>query len=288
MERPVGEPVGMAAEKGLAVGFAASQGVEVDLFVVQIDGGADEAVLPVPVGDEVVPKDGGDSLFVRATDEDDLAMRPPCEIKAEVAGHFPAGGGGLSACGAGVVDRGDVACRALAQCPDASMMKPGPDLCLPAGVVAFDGVLEALLGGWSEDGDDAKGKTQAGDASQGVGKLVGALEDGIIVEVGVGWQAVCSPVLEEGIDHAGGADGLLHGPALDESAEERDDIEDLDEGAVLDAQSLDDIQAVDLREALGGDGQVPGPGGSFAAQAAPAVERAMAGENTADGALAGR
>lgn len=118
--------------------------------------------------------------------------------------------------------------------------------------------------------------------------VMGALEDGVVVEVGVGRQAVCPPVGEQGVDDAGGVDGLLHGPALDESAEEGDDIEDLDDGAVLDAQSLDDIQAVDLCEALGGDGQVPGRGGSLATQAAPSIEHAMACENAADGALAGR
>lgn len=158
MEGLVGELVGMAGEKGLAVGFAASQGVEVDLFVVEIDGGADEALLPVPVDEEVVSEDGGDSLFIRATDEDDLTVGLLCEIKTEVAGHFPAGRRGFSSGGSGVVDGGDIAVRAVAQCSDASVMKPGPDLCLPSGVVAFDGILKALLGGWGEDGDDAKGK----------------------------------------------------------------------------------------------------------------------------------
>lgn len=268
--------------------FLAAQGVKVDPVVVEIHGGAQDAALPVGGGQPFVSQHVDEAFLVAAADEDDLAANGFVGIEVEVLGELASFGGGFAARGAGVEDGGDVASRALAQLFEAAVMKARPDTLLPPAIEAFDAVLKAVFARWREDGDDAQGQAQPRDASDGVGAVVGTLEDGVVVKVRVGRQPMGLPVLDQALDDVDGQDMVFKGPALGQAAEERDGVEHLDRGAVLDAQTLNDIKAVDLGEALGGDGQMPSAGRRLAACAAFAIKQAIARQDACDGAHTGQ
>jgi hypothetical protein len=110
------------------------------------------------------------------------------------------------------------------------MMKPRPDLGLPETVEAFDGRLEPRLPRRDEDGDYSQ--TQAGPRhpADGIRVDLCALEDGIVVELGVPRQAHGAPVLAQAF-HGNWCGDDRVGPRGDQPAEQRDSRENLDRDA---------------------------------------------------------
>lgn len=136
------------------------------------------------------------------------------------------------------------------------MLEARPDFGLPAAVVTLDGSLEAGLARRGEDGDDLKGEAEANDAADGVGKLMSALEAGVVVELSIGGQADVVPVGQKRLESfPSGDEGP--GPGLHQAAVERDGVENLDIDSAANDKAGDDVEAIQFGVALGDLGQVP-------------------------------
>lgn len=192
-----------------------------------------------------------------ASDEDDHPVRWSLQIGLPRVGEETAGRRGLNAAGGARAVRADIALGALLEGAERIVMEARPDLGLPAAVEAFDGGLETAFLRRRKDGNDPEVQARPHHAPQGILPPVGAAEDGVVVELGVGRQAELPPVLHQASDHEGSRDGLPAGPGSDQAAMYRDPVENLDLGAALEDQALDDIEAVQLHPSGGQVGQIP-------------------------------
>jgi hypothetical protein len=123
------------------------------------------------------------ALIIASADEDHCPLEGDVEVEREafgkhvaVWGAFPFGGGLGPVGGYIAMGEGHQAC-------DVGAVVPLPDLALPKGVEAFNGVLKARLARWGEHGNDFQSQTQAADATYGIGELMCPLEDRIVVEL---------------------------------------------------------------------------------------------------------
>src|SRR3954447_7349771 len=174
-----------------------------------------------------------------------------------------------------------MATRPVGQLVQVGVLEPRPDPRLPGAVIRLDRRLEARLAGRHEHGGDPQAQAQPADAPDHIGMDVRPLEDRVVVELGVARQAELPPVLDQALDDELRRDTLPARPGRDQSAMQRDAVEDLDLGAALDDQPLDDVDAVEFLTAAGHLRQVPAPrwwrtsGPALAVQHAPAVKDAV-------------
>lgn len=158
--------------------------------------------------------------------------------------------GGLEAQDRPLPDRRHVAIRTLPQGRTGGMMETGPHLGLPSSIVAFDRPLEPGLAGRREHRDDPHTQTQARDTADGIRALMRALEPGVVVELGIAWQPELPPVRDQGLNHGARPDRWT-GPRRDQPAVQREAVEHFDAGPAFDHQTLDDVEAVQLRTVRG-------------------------------------
>ena len=90
-----------------------------------------------------------------------------------------------------------------------AILSAGPDLLLPVGVVALDFILKALFAWRRKDRRDAQAKAEMDEAAKMRPMAVGALENGVVVELRVARQAPSLPVRVERV--AGGRNGGASG-----------------------------------------------------------------------------
>lgn len=150
----------------------------------------------------------------------------------------------------------DVAVRAAAQLGAASVVKALPDLGLPQVVEGLDLVLEARLARRGEDGGDAHGQAEEGDRTEPIGMGMGAMKTEVIVELGVGGQAVGVPMGEQGLVRELGRDGKVQEAAA-KAAVQGDSVANLDFAAGLADASLDEVKGVQLRAGSGDVWEMP-------------------------------
>ena len=133
-------------------------------------------------------------------------------------------------------------------------MEPCLDLGLPE--PALDGRLKARLRRRHKDRDHPQ--TQAGPrhAADGVGMNLCPFKDGIVVKLGVARETDRPPVFDHGFHGEVRGDDRLR-PRHDHASVERNAIEDLDRRASLDDQAFDDVEAIQLRTAIGHPRHVP-------------------------------
>ena len=150
----------------------------------------------------------------------------------------------------------DVAVQTAAQMGAAGVVKALPDFSLPEVIVGFDLVLEALLARWREDGGDAHGQAEEGDRTEPIGMGMGAMKTEVIVELGVGGQAVGVPMGEQGLVRELGRDGKVQEAAA-KAAVQGDSVANLDFAAGLADASLDEVKGVQLRAGSGDVWEMP-------------------------------
>jgi len=263
------------------VWFASSEGVEADEFGVQIDLASDESVSPERIEREVVAEQVEGAVWVGATQEDDLATRVEREIWLPCFGKGCSWRGSFdsesrtNAAGLDVFGRLDLECK------QGVMLEARPDFGLPAAVVALDGSLEAGLTRRGEDGDDLKGEAEANDAADGVGKLMSALEAGVVVELSVGGQADVLPVGSQRLKGLSGGDEGP-GPRLHQAAVKRDAVKDFDIDSAANDKAGDDVEAIQFGVALGDLGQVPTWRWSWAPYSSAPVQGPSPQQDTSD------
>src|SRR5262245_41509039 len=177
----------------------------------------------------------------------------------------------------------DMTPRTLAQVRQTRVQEPRPDAQLPRAVVALNRGLEARFAGRHEHRHYLQAQAQSADPPDQVGVSMRALEDRVVVELGVARQAKLLPESDQGVADQRGRHASLLGPGSDQPAMQRNAIEDLDQRAVLDLEPLDGIEAVQLLLAGGDLGQIPAQRRRLAAYAFASVQGTASRQDTTDG-----
>lgn len=216
--------VGLFAEDGLFVGLGSAQGVETDEVVVQEDFGPDQSPYPTRIHHEGASEELDRSTIVGASQEDHSAVWMRLEIESPRIGKESSRRSGIDAQDVSASRGEDVAYRSLLEFAQRGGLKAMDDFGLPESVEGFDGGLEAGFTRRSEDRSNAEGQAKPDDASEGIGDIMGSLEAGVVVELGISGQAVVAPVeLESGKDEVGG--DVAARPGRDKPAMQGDGIE---------------------------------------------------------------
>lgn len=193
------------------------------------------------------------ALVVDASQIKDLATEGRVEVLLPVERERMPGGRGsdpgssILSCGA------EVALIRSAQLKQGAPASAAPHFRFPSGVERLDQILDPVLAGWREDGRDAEAQAHAGHAADGVPKLVRALEEGVVVELGVVGEPVLPPVPEQTSNHVGGGPPF-HQKRGRKSPVERDSGQNVEAGAGPNHQILDEVEAVELGGTSGDPG----------------------------------
>ena len=110
-----------------------------------------------------------------------------------------------------------------------------------------------------------------------------AVEDHVVVELGIVGQAGRTPVFHQRQDGPFGGHRRLDRPGSGQTPVQRNGVEHLDVRPVFDDQALDDVDAVQLGPACGDIGQIPAGGWGWAARPLLAVQDSTATEDAVDG-----
>jgi hypothetical protein len=111
------------------------------------------------------------------------------------------------------------------------------------------------------------------------------LEDRIVVELGVAWQAGQPPMLDQALDHELGRDTLPARSGCNQAAMERDAVEDLDLGSAAHDQTLDEIEAVKFSVPAGRLREIPARRRRRPSNPMPSVQHAPTADDAVDGPL---
>jgi len=222
-----------------------------------------------------------DSVLIGPTDVDDRSGERCLKIEVPVPRQRSTWGSSIDTRRGALPGCDDESPGASGQSPEIRVMKSMPDFLLPAGVVVLDGGLEPGLSRWGEDGGDAKLQTEANDASERVLTAVVALEEGVVVELGVVREAVLGPMRDERFDREfrgpGGSD-----PTGAESSLKTECIENHHIRAAFDDESLDEVEAVELGSG-GCDGrEIPAFGRGWPSDSLATVQSATSKQDATD------
>jgi hypothetical protein len=285
-ERSGWRSVGDGCDERLLIGLSSAEAIEADLLLGKIDLDADETVWPEGINQESAQEDLDGALFVSAAQEDDGSLERPLEIEVPVLRKGMTWGSGLDAwCGPRACGL-HKAIRPLPEVVEVFVFKAPPDLGLPAAVVALNRGLEAGLFMGCEDRDDTQLQAESCDAAEGVAIDPIPLEDGVIVELGIVWQAVLAPVIKERFDRESGPPERSH-PAPAETSMQADAVEDHDVGAPADDEAFHEIETVEFRLPSGDARQVPALRRRGTTNSCPSIESTAPQEDPTDGAGGG-
>ena len=275
--------VGGGFDEGVVVRLSTPETVEGDTVLIEIDVAANESVWPQGVDAEGASQEVNCACFGGSAEVDDFAVQGLAEVEPPGFGERSAWRSILNAAGGALVGRQDETLRTLSESFQRGVMKATPHLGLPATVVVFDGRLKTSFAGWGEDGSDAELQAESRHLIEAVFPVMGALEDGVVVELGVVGQAIGLPMFDQRSDRVfSGPQG--GGEAVTQATVKADDREHFDIAAALDDESLDEVKAVHFGLPVGQLGQMPSLGRRGPADAALTIEDAPAMENPSDGA----
>ena len=246
----------MLRDERLLGGILAAEAVETDTLTVQINLGADQAMLPSRIYLPAMPQTVDMSRLIRPSEIDDATFWGSLKIEPEVRREGPA---------RWVVESADTSMlgvsfnkpvAAFQQRLEVFMVEALPDLELPATVEGFGDILKALLGRGCEDRDHPKSQAEAHDASDDIRVVVATLEPGVVIELGVPWQPRFEPMLTQefydvvrtDLQGRSGQYGALPEGAAGEDAQQ---------GATFQAQIFDDIKVIHLGLSCCRSSQVP-------------------------------
>ena len=272
-------------EKRLPVGVPPTKGEELDLAGGQVQLASDQTVGPVSVDRKCMAQEGHFPLVGRSSQIDDLAAYGLSEVQAKTVGQGPTCGQGIFASAMAASEGQDESTRDAAQIPEAGMVEPIPDHLLPSAIEVLDLGLEAGLSGRGEDGSDSQKQAESHDPTQDIRVLMGSLESGIVVELGIGRQPVLPPMAQQARKCClGGHLGGL-GPRLSEASVQGDGRQDVDQRPVLNPEVFDQIEAVDFGLGRGDVRQVPAFRGRGATQTPQSVQSSPTFQDTGDGSI---
>ena len=285
LERALWNSMMNAIEKRLPAGITPTKSEELDLGGGPVQLASDQTIGPVSVDRKHMPQEGHLPLLGRSAPIDDLAAYGLSEVQVKPFKQGPTCRQGVFAGRMATPKGPDESTRDAAQIPEAGMVEPIPDHLLPSTVEVLDLGLEAGLSGRGEDRGDSQKQAEPHDSTQDIGVLMGSLESGIVVELGIGRQPVLPPVAQQ----AGkcGPGGRLRGlgPCLSEASMQGDGRQDVDQRPVFNPQVFDPIEAVDFGLGRSDVRQVPALGGCGATQTTLSVQGSPTFQDTGDGSI---
>ena len=270
-------------EQRLLGRFAPAQAEEPDDFFVEQDLASCEPMAPAVADVTRMTQDADATLLVSTPDVDDAPTRFQLVVEAPALWKGSACGSCLDALGMPGAISSDVPLRVSEECGKAVMMEPVPHALLPSGVEALDGGLEARFAGRSEHRHYPKSETQADDPAERVCELVGTLETGVVVELGVRGQAEQPPVFNQSLKRPNGRNGAFCGPGRRQAAVQRHSIEHVHERSVFDPELLDEVERVEFHSDRFEVREIPPRRRSGVADA-PASEQTVPAKHPVDGA----
>ena len=243
---------------------------------------ANEPMRPMLIDMEGSAEEMNAAVIIAATQEDHGSLEWGAEVELEVFGEAaPPGGGFPAGSSLGAIGR-DVTCGDRRQGFDIGAAVAPPDFALPQAIEAFDSILEARLARRGEHRDNSQCQAQPGDTPNGVGELVGSLEDRVVVELRVGGQSLAAPAFKQGLQR-GPCAGPLHDPGLGQCAVQAGAGEHIDKGSCSDLELHDEIEAVEFGLSRGQIGQIPALGRCRPALPMHAVECPVTRKHSVDG-----
>lgn len=178
--------IGYFFYQGLLLGSPPPQPIELNPIQVEIHFAAHQPMGPVGVHQVGVTQKGDRSGLCCPAQVNHrspglgLKIQGPVQREGEPLGsRLPATGGPSS------MSSGDVAFLAFPQILQGGVMEPAPDLTLPQTVEVLNGGLEPYFPRRDEHHRYSQAQTQSSDRAKDNGVLVGSLEEGIVVKLGV-------------------------------------------------------------------------------------------------------
>ena len=263
----------------MPIGLTASQGKELQVPLEHVEFTADQPMRPVPVDGHSTIQQPHLSALVGASHENDGGLG---ELTRRGERGWHAQWSRVNTRGMFVPVRAHKPGRAPAQGRQRGMAPAMPYFVLPQIVIAFDLGLEACFARRRKDGHDTQTQAQMDDASQAGGFLVRTLEARVVVELGKARLAKDAPMCGQALEHIAGGEGARR-PGGRQAAAQRDAVEHLDRRAVLDGQTLDEVEGVQFGCACDQIGQIPS-GRRSGMALARAADQAVTGDDTCNGA----
>jgi len=195
-------------QEAMLVWLTASQGKEFDLFRYEINMSPNQAMRPSTVDDERVTKQVHPTAGVRPAQVDDAAPELSLEIEFPRAGKLRSARCHIDVQSSALAVSEGIFGRLSLDGGERVELETLPDFSLPTSVKAFDRRLEPGFLWWSKDQDYSQARAKPNTTSDGVPKLVSALETGVVIKLSIGRKSIRSPVFNQGLNHCTSEDGL--------------------------------------------------------------------------------
>jgi len=207
--------VGRFAQEGLVMWLATAKGMETDGLSGEIHVAADESMRPKGVDPEGTTEQADGADLRTAADEDDRSRRMGLQVGPPGGREWLSRRRRLDPGGYARAVGVDIAPGTLVESSERRMVEANPHLGLPAAVEVFDGGLESTLLRRREDRRDPELQAGPHDAAQRILSVVAPLENGVVVELGIGGQPEGAPVLHERLHDGSGGHQWLRPRAVE-------------------------------------------------------------------------
>ncbi len=243
-------------QQGLIGGITASQGEALNALLVELDLAAHQSVRPLRIDGNAMAEQADMAVVIGAPKIDETAGQWGIKVKLPSAWKWTPRGCLLGTQGVASAMRADILRGMPIQVRQTGKGEALPYLGLPKRVESLDGVLEAVFQRRGEDRSHPERQAKAADAADGVRKLMGALETGVVIELGISRQTQLRPALNEATDHHAGAQLELR-PGADLAPVHGDASQYTEPLTTTQGQVFDQIKAVQIDAGTGQVGQVP-------------------------------
>lgn len=274
-------------DERLLIGGAAAKSVETNAVRIEINLAPDESMWPRGIHRKPMLKQLDGPRIAGTTEKDHLAVQRCLQVEGESGRNRPSVRARVPAWGQPPSTRLDVGLRSGLERGQRIVMEPAPHLGLPAPIEVLESILEPVFAGDGEDRRDAQVQTQAHDPTDHVGVLVRPLEPRVIIELRELGQADLLPVVEHNLQRPYGRVGQV-GPRADQAAVQGDHVEHFNFGTTLQDQALDEVPAIEFRQARGNARQIPARRWRGPTDALPSIKGTSTSEHSIDRAERGR
>lgn len=268
------------------VRFASPESVKADLFACEIDFGANESMRPKGINEVAMAEQFNFATIIGATQKGNRSLERELKVERPVIRKGSSRRSRVEAWCCTMARSIDKSPGAVGQGQEVRMLKASPDFVLPSSVVALDGGLKAGLSRGCEDRGDIELETKADHTPERIGPLMGALEEGVVIELGVIRKSVFSPVRDERFDREFGGPGGFD-PTGAESAVQADSVENHDIGSAANDEPFHEVEAVEFGLTGCDARQIPPLGRWRAPNSPAAIQRPSSQQNSTDGANGG-
>jgi len=271
-----------SSQQRLTGWLGSTESEEQDLLRTKEHFAAHEALFPEWVHLEPIAQQGDGSVIVRSPDENEDRIDTICEQRRRPG--MARGRHTLPLLGFAMVGL-DKGIGPVAQLRPGVMDEALPHFDLPEVVEGLDLILDSVFTRRGKDGDDVQCQAKEGHGAKAVGVVVWAMKAEVVVELGIGRQAMSLPVhLEALLGDLGGDCGMLETPA--KIALQGDGIEGLDFADAFDDETLNHIEGVQFSPFSRDPGQMPAGRWGRSAHSVGLVHQSVSFKNVGDGGAA--